>query len=96
MLKKLAAGMFLAALATAGVTAWRGDALRADNKGPAAAQPPGDEVPNGNAANIKPAQKLPITQVVRSIPGSGTSTGPARSRGTPASTSSSRPATSTT
>ncbi|HVK11238.1 MAG TPA: DUF4139 domain-containing protein, partial [Gemmataceae bacterium] len=64
MLKKLAAGMFLAALATAGVTAWRGDALRADNKGPAAAQPPGDEVPNGNAANIKPAQKLPITQVV--------------------------------
>jgi hypothetical protein len=63
MLKKLAAGLFLASLATAGIVAWRGDTLRADNKGPVV-QPPGDEVPNGNAANIKPAQKLPITQVV--------------------------------
>jgi len=62
MFKKLAAGLFLASLATAGVLAWRGDSLRADAK-PQDARNGQDEVPvNGN--NLKAAQKLPITQVV--------------------------------
>src|SRR5262245_16687638 len=57
MLKKLAAGLFIAALATTGVIAWRGNFTRAE------AKPGQDEVPvTGNG--LKAAQKLPITQVV--------------------------------
>src|SRR5262245_2991303 len=57
MLKKLAAGLFIAALATTGVIAWRGNFTRAE------AKPGQDEVPvTGNG--LKAAQKIPITQVV--------------------------------
>ena len=62
MLKKLAVGLFLTALATAGVFAQRG-------KGPplapavAAVQPLGEDLPVVNG-QLKAAQKLPITQVV--------------------------------
>ena len=63
MLKKLVGGLFLAALATCGVVAWRGGLANADNKPTADRQPP-DEIPVGNQANLRPAHKLPVTQVV--------------------------------
>jgi Domain of unknown function (DUF4139) len=62
MFKKLAAGLFLASLTTVGVIAWRGDRVRADGK-PQDVRQGQDEVPINGAA-LKPAQKLPITQVV--------------------------------
>lgn len=61
MLKTLVAGLTLAAVATCAVVAWRGGFARADiiRRVP-------DDVPaaHQNAANLKPSQKLPITQVV--------------------------------
>src|SRR4051794_10880225 len=64
MLKKIAAGLLLASLATAGIVAWRGTSVKAE-AGPEPRTVP-DEVPiqAQNPANLKPAQKLPITQVV--------------------------------
>jgi hypothetical protein len=64
MLKKLAAGLFVASIATAGIVVWRGGFLRAQ-AGPEPRLVAQDDVPvvNGNA-QLKPAQKLPITQVV--------------------------------
>jgi len=59
MLKKLSIVLFLAALATTIVHVRRGDQLRAQ-AGPDARQSQ-EEIP---AATLKPAQKLPITQVV--------------------------------
>src|SRR5438093_4788300 len=63
MFKKLAAGLFLASLVTAGVLAWRGDRLHADAK-PQDPRQGQDEIPINGNANLKLAQKLPITQVV--------------------------------
>ncbi|HKA08038.1 MAG TPA: DUF4139 domain-containing protein [Gemmataceae bacterium] len=63
MFKKLTAGLFLASLATAGVLTWRGDRLHADAK-PQDPRQGQDEVPINGNANLKQAQKLPITQVV--------------------------------
>ena len=60
MLKKLAAGLFLASLATAGILAWRGDFMRAQAR-PDTKQ---DEVPVNGTNGLKAAQKLPVTQVV--------------------------------
>jgi hypothetical protein len=59
MLKKLAAGLLIAALATAGAVAWRGDSTRAEGR----QDPRQDETP-ANANGLKQAQKIPITQVV--------------------------------
>ena len=63
MFKKVAAGLFLSALVTAGVVVLRTDRTHA--------QPPkknainvADDLPVANNAPIKPVQKLPITQVV--------------------------------
>jgi hypothetical protein len=64
MLKKLAAGLALASLATCAVVAWRGGFAHAENKADLVRQPMPDEIPVANQANLKPAQKLPITQVV--------------------------------
>jgi hypothetical protein len=58
MLKKLTAGLFVAALVVAGVLAWRGDLTRAAPRADARQ----DEVPVTNG--LKAAQKLPVTQVV--------------------------------
>jgi hypothetical protein len=61
MLKKLAAGLFLASVATTGIVVWQGNWLRAEAlPEPRVVQ---DEVPVGNG-NLKAAQKLPISQVV--------------------------------
>jgi hypothetical protein len=62
MLKKLAAGLALASLATCAVVAWRGTSAQAENKSDTGRQPP-DEIP-ANQVALKPAQKLPVTQVV--------------------------------
>ncbi|HJZ89806.1 MAG TPA: hypothetical protein VKE40_02965 [Gemmataceae bacterium] len=59
MFKKLAAGLLIAALAAAGVVAWRGDSTRAEGR-----QDPRQDEPPANANGLKPAQKIPITQVV--------------------------------
>src|SRR5262245_14933066 len=58
MIKKMAAGLFLASLAVAGALAWRGNVTRAEPR-PDVRQ---DEVPVPNG--LKAAQKLPVTQVV--------------------------------
>jgi hypothetical protein len=60
MLKKLAAGLFLASLATAGVVAWRGGFANAENK----PQPPDETPVQAQSGPLKATQKLPITQVV--------------------------------
>src|SRR5262245_51477677 len=62
MLKNLAAGLARASLATCAVVAWRGGFAQAEIKPDAGRQPP-DEIP-ANQVALKPAQKLPITQVV--------------------------------
>lgn len=61
MLRKLAAGLALASLATCAVVAWRGGFANAENKPDAVRQP--DEIP-ANQVALKPTQKLPVTQVV--------------------------------
>jgi hypothetical protein len=62
MLKKLAAGLFLASVATTGIVVWQGNWLRAEAlPEPRVVQ---DEVPVVGNGNLKPAQKLPISQVV--------------------------------
>jgi hypothetical protein len=63
MLKKLVAGLFLASVATCAIVSWHGGFANADNKPDGVRQPP-DEIPVGNQANLKPTQKLPVTQVV--------------------------------
>jgi hypothetical protein len=64
MLKKLAAGLGVAALATSAVVVWRGGFVGAE-AGPEPRLVRQDEVPVVNGgAQLKPAQKLPITQVV--------------------------------
>jgi hypothetical protein len=60
MLKKLAAGLAVASIATCAVVTWRGFA-HGDNP---TRQTPPEDIPLVNQANLKPAQKLPITQVV--------------------------------
>jgi hypothetical protein len=60
MLKKLAAGLFLASVAAAGILAWHGNPTRAEVK-PDGRQ---DEAPVPAANGLKAAQKLPVTQVV--------------------------------
>jgi hypothetical protein len=62
MLKKLAAGLALASLATCAVVAWRSTSAQAENKPDNGRQPP-DEIP-ANQVALKPTQKLPVTQVV--------------------------------
>jgi hypothetical protein len=62
MLKKLAAGLALASLATCAAVAWRGTSAQAENKPDNGRQPP-DEIP-ANQVALKPTQKLPVTQVV--------------------------------
>jgi hypothetical protein len=65
MLKKLAAGLLLASLAVGGVVAWRASTAQAENNKADFAKQPPDEIPvPANNGNLKPAQKLPITQVV--------------------------------
>ncbi|MSR54436.1 MAG: hypothetical protein EXS09_14285 [Gemmataceae bacterium] len=64
MLKKLAAGLLLASLTTTGVVAWRGGFLRAEVGPEPRIVPVQDEVPINGNSQLKPAQKLPITQVV--------------------------------
>lgn len=63
MLKKLAAGLFVASVAVAGVVVWRGGLLRAQPKVNIIAQE--EEAPVvQNGGQLKSAHKLPITQVV--------------------------------
>ncbi|WP_020474104.1 DUF4139 domain-containing protein [Zavarzinella formosa] len=62
MFKKVAVGLFLSALVTAGVFTLRGDRTHAQTL-TRAVQPPGEDAPVVNG-QLKQAQKLPITQVV--------------------------------
>lgn len=64
MFKKIAFGLFLSSLATAGVIALRGDRTHAQGINRVAAGGGADDVPLQNNLNLKAAQKLPITQVV--------------------------------
>lgn len=61
MLKKITAGLFLAALATAGIVAYRGSSIGAGPKVDRAQPDVEEPLQNGQ---LKQAQKLPVTQVV--------------------------------